>query len=79
MKYTQADASARLEMPKSHLSQILSGKKYLPDDLRIPFMWLCGSLALRQYEDLQMKQLGLDAELVEAERKLNELKARRAA
>jgi len=79
VKYTQADASARLEMPKSHLSNILSGKKYLPDDLRVPFMWLCGSLALRQYEDRQMEKLGLDFELVEAERKVNELKSRRTA
>ncbi len=66
-------------MPKSHLSNILSGKKYLPDELRIPFMWLCGSLAMRQWEDLQIEKLGIDMELMEAERKLNELKARRAA
>ena len=79
VKYSQADAAAMLEMPKSHLSNILSGQKYLPDDLRIPFMWLCGSLALRQYEDAQMASLGIDMELMEAERKLNELKARRAA
>lgn len=76
---TVTSASERLQMPKSHLSNILAGKKYLPDDLRIPFMWLCGSLALRQWEDKQLSQLGLDLELIEAERKLNELKMRRAA
>lgn len=79
VKYSQADAAAMLEMPKSHLSNILSGQKYLPDDLRVPFMWLCGSLALRQFEDKQMADLGIDMELMEAERKLSELKARRAA
>lgn len=79
VKYSQADAAAMLEMPKSHLSNILSGQKYLPDDLRIAFMWLCGSLALRQFEDKQMAKLGLDMELMEAEKKLNELKLRRAA
>lgn len=79
VKYSQADAAAMLEMPKSHLSNILSGKKYLPDDLRIPFMWLCGSLALRQWEDMEMQKLGIDLELMEAEQKLNDLRAKRAA
>lgn len=76
---SQAYAAMQLDMPKSHLSNILSGQKYLPDDLRIPFMWLCGSLALRQWEDQQIAQLGIDMEVMEAERKLNELKQRRAA
>lgn len=79
VKYSQADAAAMLDMPKSHLSNILSGQKYLPDSLRVPFMWLCGSLALRQFEDKQMASLGLDMELIEAEKRLNELKSRRAA
>ena len=79
IRYTQADASARLEMAKSHLSNILSGQKYLPADLRVPFMWLCGNTALRQWEDRQMAALGLDFELLEAERKLQEIRARRAA
>ena len=79
VRHTQADASSRLEMPKSHLSNILAGQKYLPDDLRIPFMWLCGNLALRQWEDRQMAEFGLDLEMIEAERKLAELKARKAA
>lgn len=79
VKYSQADAAAMLEMPKSHLSNILSGQKYLPDDLRVPFMWLCGSLALRQWEDKEMAKLGLDMELIEAEKKLEEIKSRRAA
>lgn len=79
IKYSQADISARLEMPKSHLSNILSGQKYLPDELRIPFMALCGNLALRQWEDMQLANLGVDLELLEAEKRLEELKAKRAA
>lgn len=79
VKRSLTDAACQLGMPKSHLSNILSGQKYLPDDLRIPFMWLCGSLALRQWEDAQFAALNLDIELLEAERKVEEIKARRAA
>ncbi|MFJ1256006.1 hypothetical protein, partial [Cupriavidus sp. CuC1] len=46
-----SDAAAILGMPKSHLSNILSGKKYLPFDFRIKFQALCGNWAIRQYED----------------------------
>lgn len=79
VKYTQADAAAMLEMPKSHLSNILSGQKYLPDELRVPFMWLCGSLALRQWEDREMEKLGVDFEIMALQKKLEEAKARRVA
>ncbi|SPA44633.1 helix-turn-helix domain-containing protein [Cupriavidus taiwanensis] len=51
IKYTLSDAAAILGMPKSHLSNILSGKKYLPFDFRIKFQALCGNWAIRQYED----------------------------
>jgi hypothetical protein len=51
VRYSMADASAMLGVPKSHLSNILSGKKYLPNDFRIKFQALCGNWAIRQYED----------------------------
>lgn len=51
VKFSISDASATLGMPKSHLSNILSGKKYLPNDFRIKFQALCGNWAIRQYED----------------------------
>jgi hypothetical protein len=51
VKFSMSDASATLGMPKSHLSNILSGKKYLPNDFRIKFQALCGNWAIRQYED----------------------------
>lgn len=51
VKYTLSDAAVLLGMPKSHLSNILSGKKYLPFDFRIKFQALCGNWAIRQYED----------------------------
>lgn len=44
-------AAEKLGMPASHLSNILSGKKYLPHDFRINFQLLCGNWAIRQYED----------------------------
>jgi len=53
VKYSLRHASALLGMPASHLSNILSGKKYLPNDFRIQFQTLCGNWAIRQYEDLQ--------------------------
>lgn len=79
IKCSLTSASERLQMPKSHLSNILSGKKYMPDELRIPFMWLCGNLCMRQYEDKVLAQHNLNIELMEAERKVEEIKARRAA
>lgn len=51
VRYSMSDAAAILSMPKSHLSNILSGKKYLPFDFRIKFQALCGNWAIRQYED----------------------------
>lgn len=51
VKYTMSDAATLLGLPKSHLSNILSGKKYLPFDFRIKFQALCGNWAIRQYED----------------------------
>lgn len=51
VRYSISDAAATLGMPKSHLSNILSGKKYLPNDFRLKFQAFCGNWAIRQYED----------------------------
>lgn len=51
VKFSQADAAAKLGIPKSHMTNILAGKKYLPYDKRIEFQALCGNWAIRQYED----------------------------
>lgn len=57
VKYTVRHAAELLGMPTSHLSNILSGKKYLPNDFRIRFQTLCGNWAIRQLED---RQAGLE-------------------
>ena len=54
IKYSMSDAAALLGLPKSHLSNILAGKKYLPYDMRIKFQAFCGNYAIRQYEDKAM-------------------------
>ena len=48
---TLRGAAEELGLQPSHLSNILSGKKYLPHDFRIKFQKLCGNWAIRQYED----------------------------
>jgi plasmid maintenance system antidote protein VapI len=50
---TLRQAAEELRIQPSHLSNILSGKKYLPHDFRIRFQELCGNWAIRQYEDLR--------------------------
>jgi hypothetical protein len=45
-------AAEELCIQPSHLSNIVSGKKYLPHDFRIKFQRLCGNWAIRQYEDM---------------------------
>lgn len=54
IKYSMSDAAALLGLPKSHLSNILAGKKYLPYDMRVRFQTFCGNFAIRQYEDKTM-------------------------
>jgi hypothetical protein len=49
---TVRQAAEELGLPASHLSNIISGKKYLPHDFRIRFQTLCGNWAIRQYEDM---------------------------
>lgn len=50
VRWSVRGAAEKLSIPTSHLSNILSGKKYLPHDLRINFQLLCGNWAIRQYE-----------------------------
>jgi hypothetical protein len=45
------EAARYLGMPKSHLSNILSGKKYLPWGKRVELQRLCGNWLIRQWED----------------------------
>lgn len=47
------EAARYLGMPKSHLSNILSGKKYLPWGKRVELQRLCGNWLIRQWEDRQ--------------------------
>jgi plasmid maintenance system antidote protein VapI len=47
------EAARYLGMPKSHLSNILNGKKYLPWGKRLEIQRLCGNWAIRQWEDRQ--------------------------
>ncbi|HEF4754614.1 hypothetical protein KTF24_13930 [Burkholderia multivorans] len=77
VKYSMSDAAALLGLPKSHLSNILAGKKYLPYDMRVRFQQFCGNYAIRQYED---KVFGFKtiAETPQ-ERELRELRAKVAA
>lgn len=54
VKFSLRAAAGILGIPASHLSNILSGKKYLPHDFRARFQVLCGNWAIRQYEDAQI-------------------------
>jgi transcriptional regulator with XRE-family HTH domain len=45
------EAARYLGMPKSHLSNILNGKKYPPYGARIELQRLCGNWLIRQWED----------------------------
>lgn len=49
---TVRQAAEELGLQPSHMSNILSGQKYLPHDFRIRFQQLCGNWAIRQYEDM---------------------------
>jgi hypothetical protein len=52
VKYSQAAGAALLGIPPSHFSNILSGQKYPPYDMRMKLQALCGNWAIRQYEDM---------------------------
>lgn len=77
VKYSMSDASALLGLPKSHLSNILAGKKYLPYDMRVRFQTFCGNYAIRQYEDrvLGFKTISESPE----QRRIRELESELAA
>lgn len=45
------EAARYLGMPKSHLSNIVNGKKYLPWGKRVELQRLCGNWLIRQWED----------------------------
>ena len=48
---TVSEAARILGIPKSHFSNIINGKKYLPHGMRIALQRLCGNWAIRQWED----------------------------
>ena len=74
VRYSVRDAAARLGIPASHLSNIINGKKHLPNDFRIGFQLLCGNWAIRQYED---RICGFETTReTAAERELRHLKAK---
>ncbi len=52
VKYGVREAARILGVPASHFSNILNGKKYLPNGFQVTFQVLCGNWAIRQYEDL---------------------------
>lgn len=77
VKYSMSDAAALLGLPKSHLSNILAGKKYLPYDMRVRFQQFCGNYAIRQYED---KVLGFQTmKETPEQRRIRELESELAA
>lgn len=49
---TCRQAAEELGLQASHMSNILSGSKYLPHDFRIRFQRMCANWAIRQYEDM---------------------------
>ncbi|KPF66095.1 hypothetical protein IP84_16915 [beta proteobacterium AAP99] len=74
---TATEAARHLGMPKSHFSNILSGKKYPSWGSRIAFQRLCGNWCIRQWED---RQLGLVTLRETAEqRRIRELEQQVAA
>ena len=50
-KFTVTRASEILGISKSHLSNILNGKKYFPNGMQTDFQLMCGNWAIRQFED----------------------------
>jgi hypothetical protein len=50
VKFGVREAARKLGIPASHLSNIVSGKKYLPHN-SVDFQELCGNWAIRQWQD----------------------------
>lgn len=65
-KFTVAEAARHLGVPASHLSNIISGKKYLPNGFRPCFQMLCGNWSIRQFED---KECGFKTEHITPEQR----------
>lgn len=84
---TVTEAARHMGVPKSHLSQMLSGKKYPKWDLRIDFQRLCGNWGLRQYDDRrtgfttvrESKEQTQQRRIHQLEQQVNELQAARKA
>lgn len=76
VKYGVREAARLLGMPASHLSNVISGKKYLPHN-SIEFQQLCGNWAIRQFQD---RKAGLRTVQESAEqRRIRELESQLAA
>lgn len=68
------EAARYLGMPKSHLSNILNGKKYLPWGKRVELQRLCGNWLIRQWED---RKCGfVTVQETPEQRRIRELEAR---
>jgi hypothetical protein len=76
VKYGVREAARLLDMPASHLSNVISGKKYLPHN-SVRFQQLCGNWAIRQWQD---KQAGfLTVTETPEQRRIRELESELAA
>lgn len=80
---TQAEAARHLGIPKSHFSNIVAGKKYLPHDARIALQRLCGNWLIRQYEDkvcgfVTQRETPEQRRIRELEQQVNQLERRAA-
>lgn len=80
VKYGVREAARLLDMTASHLSNVVSGKKYLPHN-SVQFQQLCGNWAIRQYQDrvAGLRTIQETAEQREIRRLRAELEAARAA
>jgi hypothetical protein len=76
VKYGVREAARLLDMTPSHLSNVISGKKYLPHN-SVRFQQLCGNWAIRQWQD---KQAGfLTVTETPEQRRIRELESELAA
>ena len=84
VKFGVTEAARYLGMPKSHLSNILNGKKYLPWGKRVELQRLCGNWLIRQWEDrhcgfVTKQESPEQRRIRELEAKVNDLEMREAA
>lgn len=76
VKYGVREAARLLDMPASHLSNVISGKKYLPHN-SVEFQRLCGNWAIRQWQDRAAGFVTLAES--EDQRRIRELESKLAA